>query len=343
MATDPEANPHHHVVVALESFFCPVPDLPLPAPYTYTLRDHVRTHTAAEAASRIRDATVLILTVFPLTAELLRPEVSPRLRMVSVVASGTDAVDLAACRARGIAVANSPHCNAVAVAEHALALYFAARRSVTLTHALTRRGEWTRTGSLVRAMDAPDGRPPGTCRDEVVGIVGYGAVGKQIELVVRSLGVKRVLVAGRKGAAEAAATPEGRVPFDAVMRESTVVFVCLPRSPETLNLISDAELGVMHPHAVLINVSRGGIVDENALVAALRRKSIAGAGTDVYFQEPAGPENSPLLAPDTADLNLVTTPHVAWCAEDTAANYSRTLKENVTGWITTGEPKFRVV
>ncbi|KAI5925349.1 D-isomer specific 2-hydroxyacid dehydrogenase [Camillea tinctor] len=337
MATAPETN---HSIVALESFFCPVPALSLPAPHTYTLQDHSRTYTAAEAASRIRDATIVINTIFPLTAELLSPEATPRLRMISIVASGTDCVDLAACRARGIVVANSPHCNTGAVTEHAAALYFAVRRSVVRSHALTRRGEWTRTGSLVRSLDAPDGKPPRTCCDEVAGIVGYGGVGKRIEAMVRSLGMAKVLVAGRKGAATA---PEGRVPFETVIRESTVIFVCLPRSPETLNLISDAEFEIMHPHAVLVNVSRGGIVDENALVAALRRRTITGAGTDVYLEEPAGPENSPLLAPDTADLNLVTTPHVAWCAEDTAANYRQTLKENITGWITTGEPKFRVV
>ncbi|KAI1503775.1 hypothetical protein F5X99DRAFT_417047 [Biscogniauxia marginata] len=307
----------HHVVVALESFFCPVPDFALPAPHTYELRDYSRT-TPAQVAERIHDAEIVIVTTLPLTAEALSAEVSPRLRMVGVIASGTDSVDLAACQARGIVVANTPHCNATAVAEHALALYLAARRSVALTSTLTRSGE--------------------TCRDEVAGIVGYGAVGNQIEAAARSLGMK-ILISGRKGAP----APEGRVPFDALIRESTVIFICLPRSPEALNLISDTEFDVMKPYAVLVNVSRGGIVDESALVSALRDKKIAGAGTDVYSREPAGPDNNPLLAPDTADLNLVTTPHVAWCAEDTNDNYNRALKDNVTGWLTTGEPKFRVV
>ncbi|KAI1137818.1 hypothetical protein F5Y05DRAFT_419256 [Hypoxylon sp. FL0543] len=366
----------HLVVVALETFFVPVPAFALPAPYTYELREYARTRPD-QVAERIRDADVLIMTVLPIGADVLRPEVSPRLRMVAVVASGTDSVDLAACRRRGIVVANTPHCNAVSVAEHALALYFAARRSVVLSHTLVRAGAWPRMGVLQEVLNGPDGRPPRTCREETLGIVGYGAVGKALEAAAKGLGMK-VLIAGRKGSptvpngratdgengsvskvleataagspmktstpgTEDSAAPEGRTAFDTLIRESSVIALCLPRSPETLNLISEAELDAMKPYAVIVNVSRGGIVDEKALVAALKARKIAGYGTDVYEQEPASAENSPLVGPDTADLNVVTTPHVAWCASDTIDNYNRATKENIEGWLRTGRPKYPVI
>jgi glycerate dehydrogenase len=90
----------------------------------------------------------------------------------------------------------------------------------------------------------------------------------------------------------------------------------------------------MSQHAVLINVSRGGVVDEEALVKALRENKIAGAATDVFFKEPAGPENSPLLAEGTEDLNLVVTPHLAWLSQRTAKGYSKLLKDGVERWFT---------
>ncbi|KAI0125528.1 glycerate dehydrogenase [Xylariales sp. AK1849] len=331
------AGKTHHKVVALETFFCPVPELKLPLPHTYEILEYARTLRQDQLMQRIRDADILIMTTIKLSAEVLTAEVCPNLKMIGVVASGTDSVDLAACKARGIHVANTPHCNATAVSEHAIASYFAARRSITLSHALARAGEWPKRGSLQKTLDGPNDKPPMTCRSETMGIMGYGAVGKKIESMAKALGMK-VLISGRKGGPAS----EGRTEFDTVVRKSSVIVLCLPRLPETLNLIAEAEFEVMLNYSILVNVSRGGIVDERALVAALRAKRIAGAATDVYFQEPASPENSLLLASDTADLNLVTTPHVAWCAEDTIYNYNESLKENISSWLQ-GKPTNTVV
>ncbi|KAI0432568.1 D-isomer-specific 2-hydroxyacid dehydrogenase family protein [Xylaria sp. FL1042] len=326
----------HWVIVALETFFCPLPNFTLPAPHTCEFRNYERTRPD-QVAERVRDADIVIMTILPMTAKILSAEVTPQLKMVSVIASGTDAVDLAACRARGIVVGNTPHCNVTTVTEHVLTLYFTTRRSIMLTHSLTRAGDWATKGSQQSTMNGPDGKPPRTCRDEILGIIGYGAIGRNIDVTAKMLGMK-TLVAGRKGAP----AQEGRVPFERVIRESSVLVVCLPRSPETLNLISETEFGMMRPDGLLINVSRGGIVDEKALVSALKEGRIAGAGTDVYSQEPAEPANSVLLAADTAGLNLATTPHVAWYSEETFDNYSRTCRANVAGFVTAGEPVHRV-
>ncbi|KAI1813195.1 glycerate dehydrogenase [Poronia punctata] len=337
----------HFVIVALQTFFCPWSEFSLPAPYTCEFRDYASTRPD-QVAERIRDADIVIATLSPFTAEILNPEMTPRLKMISVIASGTDNVDLAACRARGIVVGNAPHCNEATVTEHALALYFATRRSLTLTHSLVRSGNWP-SQQQHRIMDGARGAPPMTMRDELVGIIGYGSVGRTIEKRARLLGMKCV-IAARKGKDAGTGMgilppppPVGRASFDTVIRECSVLMICLPRAPETMNLLSGAEFEVMKRHVVVINVSRGGIVDEKAVVRALTDGRIAGYGTDVFAQEPAEPETSVLLAPDTRDLNLVMTPHVAWYGEETLNNYRRTCKENIVEFLMRGRAKYEVV
>lgn len=326
MAT-PE-QPIHHKIVALETLLVPLPrKFSMPEGHTYEVVEYSRTKPS-EIPERIKDADIIVMTILPLSAEHLSEEVAPMLKMISVVASGTDTVDLAACKRRGIHVANSPHCNEGSVAEHVIALYFATRRSIPLVNAQVRAGEWPEKVTLAKTLEGPHGKPPMTCAAEVMGIIGYGSVGKRVETTAKALGMA-VLVAGRKGQPAG----EGRTDFDTVIKGSSVLVLCLPRSSETLNTISEAELDAMPRYSILVNVSRGGIVDEEALVAALKDRKIAGAATDVFGQEPAGPESSPLLAPGTEDLNLVTTPHVAWCAEDTNYNYNEALKRNIRTWL----------
>ena len=330
-------DPHHLIIVAFQTQLVPAPKFDLPAPYTCEVREYTQT-SLDEIPERIRDAHVVTLSTLRLDASVLDPAVSPRLKMVAVVASGTDCIDLAACRARGVAVSNTPHCNSRSVAEHTIALYFDLRRSVTLSHTLTRAGQWPIRATLTRSLNGPDGRPPRTCRSETIGIVGYGALGKMIESIARDLGMK-VLISGRKEESDA---PEGRTPFDAVIKESTVIALCVPQTPGTIDLISEPEFAAMGPHALVINVSRAGIVNEDALIAALKARRIAGAAVDVYPKEPADPDSCRLLGPETEGLNLVTTPHVAWVAEDTNRNYQAVLLGNLSTWLTTGRAKNHV-
>lgn len=158
-------------------------------------------------------------------------------------------------------------------------------------------------------------------------------VGKRIAHLARALGMT-VLISGRKDSSKPSSsnTEEERVPFDRIIQECTVIFIAVPLADSTRNLISTAEFAKMPRHSILVNVSRGGIVVEEALVAALKEGRIAGAATDVFREEPAGPENSPLLGEHTKDLNLVVTPHLAWLAGMTWKNQSRMLKQNVEQW-----------
>lgn len=152
-------------------------------------------------------------------------------------------------------------------------------------------------------------------------------------MLARNLGM-RVLISDRKASN---ATDPCRVPFDSVIKQSTVLFVGVPLSDSTRNLISKPEFESMSSHAVLVNVSRGGIVDERALVEAVRERRISGAATDVFETEPAGPGTSPLMAEDAKDLNIIATPHLAWLSQRTSINYATKLKQAVEAW-STGQP-----
>jgi len=162
----------------------------------------------------------------------------------------------------------------------------------------------------------------------------------------------KVLISARKTAggadetnAHASAASEDivRTPFIEVLRTATLLILVLPRVPGTVGLISTQELALMRPDAVVVNVARGGIVDERAIVAALSKRQIHGYATDVFEQEPASSEtDSALFAAEARGLNLVLSPHLAWSSDLTKVNIRRTLQENVRHWLE-GRDSNRVV
>lgn len=168
----------HHEIVALERVHQPVPDKFDFKSATYTLTNHERPDYA-HLRARIRNATIIIVTTMKITADVLAADVTPNLKLVAVMATGTDPVDLEACKKRGIRVTNCPGANLEAVSEHAISLYFAARRRTVMLDRLTRAvpSEWKEKRSLMGHMKFADGHPPLTCRDEVMGVVGHGALG----------------------------------------------------------------------------------------------------------------------------------------------------------------------
>ncbi|KAF7450225.1 Glycerate dehydrogenase [Pyrenophora tritici-repentis] len=178
----------HHEIVALEAQHQPLPiaGFDFPPTVTYSLTTYDSTRTREELLARIRNATIIIVTIVKIDAEALDPSVTPNLRYIAVSATGTDLIDLDACRARGIRVTNCPGANLDAVSEHALSLYFAARRRTVLLDRITRTqpSEWKSKGSVNHYMRLPDGTPPITCKDEVMGVIGYGGLGTFIPIWV---------------------------------------------------------------------------------------------------------------------------------------------------------------
>jgi glycerate dehydrogenase len=158
----------------------------------------------------------------------------------------------------------------------------------------------------------------------------------------------KVLIAGRKSKDPSrlqVELPSGpldfespiRTPFATVITQSTVLITACPLTPETRNLISESEIALMPPSTVIINVSRGGVVNEAALASALKEHRIAGAASDVFTTEPAGPNNSPLLDLGQ-EVNFVASPHVAWFSKRTIKNVQKKLKNNVECWAA-GKPE----
>ena len=343
----------------------PEPEAPSIAPHTASLTSYTTTSTS-ELPSRIKDAHIVITSTVKITASILSPSCSPNLLAVAAMAAGTDHVDLAAAKERGIVVFNCPHASSEVVANHALGLYFASRRRTVIMNEEVRKvpSEWKAKGSLVRFMRDAVG-PPLVVGQEVAGIVGYGAIGassflsfnvhiymlsgsmlmvgagKRIANFAKALGM-RVIVSARKGATTSTITPHGdfpRLPFSEVLRQSTVLFVLCPKTPDTTDLISTPELQTMNPNCVIVNIARGGIINESAIVSALRSGTVAGYATDVYDVEPAeGPSDSTLLDPENRDLNLTLTPHCAWFGERTGQNLTAMVKDNIEKFIQ-GQPQ----
>jgi glycerate dehydrogenase len=168
----------HHTIVGLEALHVPYPDFSLPAPHTST-QTYYHNTSPAELHDRIKDATIIITTTVKLTAEILSPAVTPKLQFVAVMASGTDCVDLEACKKRSIQVCNAPHAPTETVSDHAIGLYFAARRKTVLMHGLTMAepSEWKAKGSIASYLQDTTGGAPLSSQDEVCGIIGYGAIG----------------------------------------------------------------------------------------------------------------------------------------------------------------------
>lgn len=262
-------------------------------------------------AQLLPDADVLWHVLKPCTAGMIAA--APKLRLIQKIGVGVNTIDLEAARARGIAVCNLPGTNARAVAEMALLLMLAALRRLPRFDAATRAG---RGWSLDPAMQ--DGL--GELGGRTVGLVGYGAVPQALAPVLIALGC-RVLYTTRTPRADAAAR---FVPLDELLAASDVVSLHLPLTDGTANLLDAARLARMKHGAVLVNTARGGLVDQAALVDALRGGRLSAAGLDVFVHEPADPAD-PLFRLES----VVVTPHVGWLTVGTFDRSFSIAAENV--------------
>lgn len=282
--------------------------------FEHTMRFYQATRPE-EVLERLKGATVVIVNKTPLRADVLKR--LPGLKLIAVVATGTDNIDLEFCRARGIEVRNVRGYAAETVPEHVLMMMLALSRNLLGYREDVRAGLWHRSDQFclqthwVRDLHGA-----------TLGIVGYGTLGRGVERLARAFGME-ALISERKGAGE---VREGRTSFDEVMRRSDVVTLHVPLNEETRNLIGHEELSWMKHWAILINCARGGVVDEWALAGALRKGRIGGAGVDVLSTEPPGLGN-PLLDPDLP--NLIVTPHVAWAGTRAQQTLADRLMDNI--------------
>jgi len=269
------------------------------------LEVHGTTPTTALAA-RIAAAEVVLTNKCALDAAAFAA--APRLKLVCLAATGHNNVDLTAARARGVAVCNIRGYCTPGVVQHVFMLLLAHAQRLDRYRELVAERAWERAPQFT-LLDFPIHE----LSQRTLGVVGWGELGRAVARVAEAFGM-RVLVAERKGAGQEELRP-GRAPFERVLAESDYLTLHCPLDPSTRGLIGEAELARMKPSAVLINTSRGAVVDEAALAAALRAGRIAGAGIDVLSQEPPvllDGKGNPLLEPGIP--NLIVTPHVAWAA-----------------------------
>ncbi|HET6519370.1 MAG TPA: D-2-hydroxyacid dehydrogenase [Geminicoccaceae bacterium] len=256
----------------------------------------------AEVAARLAGATIAITNKVPMRADTLAG--LPDLRMIAVAATGYDVVDLHACQERGIVVANIREYAVTTVPEHTFALILALRRSLIGYRRDVIAGEWQRAGQFCFFT-----HPIRDLAGATLGIIGEGVIGQAVARLGQAFGM-RTLYAAHKGVAGLGPL---YTPFDEVLETSDVITLHCPLLPSTRNLLAMPEFRKMRRRPLLINVARGGLVDEVDLVAALDEGLIAGAGFDCLTSEPPGDDHPIWGIVDRP--NVIVTPHVAWASE----------------------------
>ncbi|GAA0417992.1 D-3-phosphoglycerate dehydrogenase [Acrocarpospora corrugata] len=218
---------------------------------------------------------------------------APKLRVVARAGVGLDNVDVEAATKAGVMVVNAPTSNITSAAEHTIALILASARNVAQAHGALKNGEWKRSKYTGVELD-----------EKVVGILGLGKIGQLVAQRLQPFGVEIIAYDPYLQPARAAAMGVRLVSLEEVLQQADFITVHLPKSKETIGLIGDRELHQVKPNVRLINVARGGIIDENALYSAIKEGRVAGAGIDVFPKEPV--TDSPLFELD----QVVVTPHL---------------------------------
>jgi glycerate dehydrogenase len=280
-----------------------------------------------QTLERLKDATIAITNKVVLNRAILQQ--LPKLKMVAVAATGTDNVDIDCCRERGIIVSNIRDYSVHTVPEHVFMLMLALRRNLLPFHTDVRNGAWQASTQFCLFT-----HPVNDLHGTKLGIIGRGAIGKAVEQIALAFGMK-VLFAEHKGVSD---IRPGYTAFDKVLQDCDVITLHLPLNPHTRHLIGAAEFARMQKHTLLINTARGGLVDEVALLDALRSGRIGGAGFDVLIKEPPTGGN-PLL-----ELNLpnfILTPHIAWSGRAAMQALADQLIDNIEAFVA-GSPRNRV-
>jgi len=284
-------------------------------PAGFTLRALPATAKADEVAAAIRDAEYLVGFLRFLPNEAYSG--ATRLKLVQVLSAGYDAVNIEGARKAHVPICQNGGANSVAVSEHAVLLILAVYRKLAAFHQSVAAGRWH--GGIPRIVDVLE------LEGKTVGIVGLGNIGEKTARRLRAFDCSIVYYdIARRSAAEEERLGVRFVPFETLLETSDVVTLHVPLNAETRHMIDARALGRMKPRAVLINTCRGEVVDEAALIAALREGKLLGAGLDTFAEEPTNPDNPLLKLP-----NVTLTPHSAGPTEESFTKRFRNGYANV--------------
>lgn len=285
-------------------------------------------NTAPEQiAQRLRGANVAVLNKLKLNASNLSE--AKDLKLICVAATGYDNIDTEYCRAHGIALCNVPGYSTDSVAQITLAMALSLASKLTEYNSFVHSGDYTASGVANKLTPVYHELSSMTW-----GIVGGGAIGSRVARVAEAMGCK-VLVCRRK--------PDNRyeqVDIDEICRRSDIISLHVPLTDQTRGMISRERIASMKPGAILINVARGAVTDEQALADAIETGHLGGLGIDVYSKEPFGTDHPfyRLLGRE----NVCLTPHMAWGSAESRARCVATMAENITRFFA-GNAQNRIV
>ena len=291
--------------------------------FPHTLSSYGTTE-AHETLERIRGADIVITNKVVISAQAFAE--NPQLKLVAVTATGVNNVDVEAAKQNGTAVCNIRAYGNESVAEHAFMMMITLIRNLPAYQRDVAAGLWENSPFFCHL-----GAPMRDLNGKTLAIFGRGNIGKTLATYAQAFKMN-VVFAEHKNAQS---VRDGYVSFDEAIRSADVVSLNCPLTPQTANMIGEAELQQMKPGAILINCGRGGLVDEAALVAALKYGQIGGAGFDVLTQEPPR-DGNPLLKARLP--NLIVTPHIAWASQEAANRLFNILLDNINHFVA-GNPQ----
>ena len=291
--------------------------------FPHTLSSYGTTE-AHETLERIRGADIVITNKVVISAQAFAE--NPQLKLAAVTATGVNNVDVEAAKQNGTAVCNIRAYGNESVAEHALMMMITLMRNLPAYQRDVAAGLWENSPFFCHL-----GAPMRDLNGKTLAIFGRGNIGKTLATYAQAFKMN-VVFAEHKNAQS---VRDGYVSFDEAIRSADVVSLNCPLTPQTANMIGEAELQQMKPGAILINCGRGGLVDEAALVAALKYGQIGGAGFDVLTQEPPR-DGNPLLKARLP--NLIVTPHIAWASQEAANRLFDILLDNINSFVA-GNPQ----
>ena len=275
-----------------------------------------------EAPAAIGDADIVFTNRVKIGQAVI--ERCKNLKYVSALGTGYDMIDVAACRANGIEVCNVPGYSTASVAQHAFALLLANAFDMEGYRNMVRDGKWTGIPGfqyqLSRFVEL---------EGKTVGVYGCGAIGMRFAKICQAFGMRVLATRRSKTDGEIDGIPF--VPADEMIRESDYLSLHCPLTDETRGMVNAEFLAKMKDGAVLINTSRGAVLNEADVAEALKSGKLSGAGLDVLAKEPADPANPLLSAPNT-----VITPHCAWTSKEARTRLMQILDDNLTSFVNTG-------
>jgi len=276
---------------------------------------------SGQILSRIHDADIVLTNKVVLDRRIL--ENAPQLKLICVTATGMNNVDVAFAEQRGILVRNAVGYAVESVAQHTFALLLTLLEQLSYYDRYVKSGEYSRSESFTHL-----GREFGLLRHKQFGIIGLGNIGRGVARIAEAFDM-RVVYYSASGSQRPEKYP--RVSWENLLATSDVISIHAPLTDQTRHLIDYAALQQMKPTAVLLNTGRGGIVEETDLARALNESLIAGAGLDVFAQEPIAADN-PLLHVQQPH-KLLLTPHIAWTARETRAHLMAIVIDHIRHFI----------